>query len=98
MRTNKILRDEVLTKTDKKGRSMTYKALVNAINEQHTTRIYHELQDIQIVRYEETANRKKEYKFNILSKYALKVIRESKSEINSLINTGYRISDAYLSI
>ena len=38
------------------------------------------------------------YRFNILSKEALKVIRESKKEINSLMNTGYREVKTYFNI
>lgn len=93
LRANRKLRDDVLNQDDSGYRSLTYRALVNAINEQHSSKIQYELQDIQIVRYEN-----KKYRFNILSKQALKVIRESKKEINSLMNTGYREVKTYFNI
>lgn len=93
LRVNRKLRDDVLKKDDNDYRSLTYRALVNAINEQHSLKIQYELQDIQIVRYED-----ERYRFNILSKEVLKVIRESKKEINSLINTGYREVRTYFNI
>ena len=93
LRVNRNIRDDVLKKDDSNYRSLTYRALVKAINEQHSSKIQYELQDIQIVRYEN-----KKYRFNILSKEALKVIRESKKEINSLMNTGYREVKTYFNI
>lgn len=93
LRVNRKLRDDVLKKDDNDYRSLTYRALVNAINEQHSLKIQYELQDIQIVRYED-----ERYRFNILSKQVLKVIRESKKDINSLINTGYREVRTYFNI
>jgi CRISPR-associated protein Cst1 len=92
LRVNRVISDDVLKKDDG-NRSLTYKALVNAINEQHSSRIQFELQDIQIVRYED-----EKYRFNILSKQALKVIRESEKEIDSLINAGYREVNTYFNI
>jgi len=93
LRVNRRLRDDVLAAKDDNYRSVTYKALINAINEQHSSKIQYELQDIQIVRYETG-----KYRFNILSKEILKVIRESKEEINNLMNTGYRDSGTFFSI
>ena len=93
LKTNRKLRDDVLKKDDEDYRSLTYKALVRAINEQHSSKIQYELQDIQIVRYED-----KGYKFNILSREVLKVIRESEKELNSLMNTGYKEGRYYFSI
>ncbi len=85
LRTNRKLRDDVLKKDDSDYRSLTYRALVNSINEQHSSKIQYQLQDIQIVRYEN-----EKYRFNILSKDVLRVIRESEKELNNLMNTGYR--------
>lgn len=93
LRVNRKLRDDVLKKDDSDYRSLTYRALVKAINEQRSSKIQYELQDIQIVRYEN-----EKYRFNLLSKRALKVIRESKKEINSLMNTGYREVRTYFNI
>lgn len=92
LRVNRRLRDDVLKRGDD-NRSLTYRALVNAISEQHSSRIQYELQDIQIVRYEN-----EKYRFNILSKEVLKVIRESKKELDSLMNIGYREVKTYFNI
>ncbi len=93
LKVNGKLRDDVLKKDDNNYRSLTYRALVNAINEQHSSKIQYELQDIQIARYEN-----ERYRFNILSKEVLKVIRESKKELNSLMNTSYREGRFYFNI
>lgn len=93
LRTNRRLRDDVLKKDNDDYRSLTYRALVNAINEQHSSKLQYQLQDIQIVRYED-----ERYKFNILSKDVLKIIRESEKELNSLMNTGYRVVRTNFSI
>jgi CRISPR-associated protein Cst1 len=93
LRVNSRLRDDVLKIKDDNNRSLTYRALVNAINEQHSSKVQYELQDIQIVRYEN-----EKYRFNILSKDILKVIRESKKEIDSLLNTGYKEIGTYFNI
>ncbi|MBW4829357.1 MAG: type I-B CRISPR-associated protein Cas8b1/Cst1 [Clostridiaceae bacterium] len=85
LKINRKLRDDILHKDDSDYRSLTYRALVKAINEQHSSKIQYELQDIQIVRYEN-----ERYRFNLLSKEVLKVIRESEKELKSLMNTGYR--------
>lgn len=85
LKINRKLRDDILNKDDSDYRSLTYRALVKAINEQHSSKIQYELQDIQIVRYEN-----ERYRFNLLSKEVLKVIRESEKELKSLMNTGYR--------
>lgn len=85
LKINRKLRDDILNKDDSDYRSLTYRTLVKAINEQHSSKIQYELQDIQIVRYEN-----ERYRFNLLSKEVLKVIRESEKELKSLMNTGYR--------
>lgn len=85
LRVNGKIRDDILKKDDSDYRSLTYRALVKAINEQHSSKIQYELQDIQIVRYEN-----EKYRFNLLSKEVLKVIRESEKELKNLMNTGYR--------
>lgn len=93
LNTNGTLRDDVLMNYDRNNRALTYSTLVKAIKEQHGSRIQYELQDIQIVRYENG-----KYRFNILSKEVLKVIRESERELNNLINTGYREGQHYFDI
>lgn len=93
LRINRNLRDNVLKKDDRDNRSLTYRSLINSINGEHSKKLQYELQDIQIVRYENG-----KYKFNILSKQALKIIRESEKELNSLMKTGYREIKTYFSI
>lgn len=76
--------------TDKK---LTYRALVEAINEEYIDRIKYELADIQLVRYENG-----KYRFNILSRKALKIIKDSKEELDRLINCGFREINTYFNI
>lgn len=93
LRTNRNIRDNVLRSDDTNNRSLTYRCLVDSINEEHSKKVQYELQDIQIVRYEN-----EKYRFNILSKEVLKIIRESKKELNSLMKTGYKEIKTYFSI
>ncbi len=93
LRTNRTIRNNILSVDEDDKRSITYRALVNAINEEHSINIQYELQDVQIIKYEN-----KRYRFNILSKDILMIIRESCREINSLINTGYRESKYYFNV
>lgn len=93
LRTNRTLRDDILKKDDSNNRSLTYRALINSINKEHKSKIQYQLQDIQIVRYEG-----EKYRFNILSKKSLRVIRDSEKELNRLIKTGYREGKANFSI
>ena len=58
---------------------LTYRALINAINKQSRQNLQYKLQDVQVIRYDEG-----KYRFNILSKNLLKVIRESEEEISKL--------------
>lgn len=93
LRINSTIRDNILNKDEGDTRSLTYRALVNTINAEHTSNIQYELQDVQIIRWEDGR-----YKFNILSKDILLVIKESCKEINSLINTGYKESRNYFNV
>ena len=87
LRTNRIIRDNILNADRDDNRSLTYRALINAIKKEHSEGVQYELQDVQIIRYESG-----KYRFNILSKDILTVIRNSVEEINGLISTGYRES------
>ncbi len=93
LRTNRIIRDNILNADEKDNRSLTYRALINAIKKEHSSSIQYELQDVQIVRYKD-----EKYRFNILSKDILTVIRASANEIDRLINTGYRESRNYFNV
>jgi len=93
LRTNRIIRDNILNADEKDNRSITYRALINAIRREHSSSIQYELQDVQIIRYV-----REKYRFNILSKDILTVIRESANEIDSLINAGYREARNYYNV
>lgn len=77
--------------SDKK--SLTYRALLNALHIQHNQKLSYELSDVQIVRYE-----KDNYKFNLLSKKLIRIIYDSKNLIDSLINSGYTENKEYMNI
>jgi CRISPR-associated protein Cst1 len=83
---NTVVRTEVLKTLDENIRgSLTYRALITAINKQDISRTQYKLQDVQIIRYEN--NR---YRFNILSKDLLRVIRDSQKDLEALMNAYYR--------
>ena len=84
---NEILKDKEI------GASLTYKALVESINEEFNDKIKYELADIQVVRYENET-----YRFNILSKKMLEVIRNSKKDLNILNKTGFKEINTYFNI
>ena len=89
---NKKLYKEIYRENDT-DKKLTYRALVEAINEEYIDRIKYELADIQLVRYENG-----KYRFNILSRKALKIIKDSKEELNQLINCGFREINTYFNI
>ncbi len=72
---------------------LTYKALVKSIQEEFNDKIKYELADIQLIRYENEA-----YKFNLLPRNTLKVIRESKEDLNKLINCGFKEINTYFNV
>lgn len=89
---NKKLYKEIYRENDT-DKKLTYRALVEAINEEYIDRIKYELADIQLVRYENG-----KYRFNILSRKALKIIKNSKEELDRLINCGFREINTYFNI
>lgn len=90
--TNGNIKAEVLQK-DGKGSSLTYRSLITSIQEQFNVSSKYELSDVQVVRYEQ-----EKYRFNILSKNILKVIFNSKDELNKLINCGFKEINTYFNI
>ena len=86
IKTNTTARMEALGILRSENEFSTYKILMNAINKQSRQNLHHELQDVQVIRYDDG-----KYRFNILSKDVLKVIRESEEEISSLMNIYYKI-------
>ncbi len=89
---NKVKRD-ILNNSESNGNFNTFSALINAFQESINNNTKYELADIQVVRYEE-----EKYRFNFLSKNILKVLNESKSELNSIIKIGFKEIKTYFKI
>ena len=92
-RVNASIRNQIYQTDTSDKKSLTYRALINAIHVQYDQKLSYELSDVQIVRYE-----KDNYKFNLLSKQLIKVIYNSKNLIDSLINSGYTENKEYINI
>ncbi|SCG82198.1 hypothetical protein DW1_0588 [Proteiniborus sp. DW1] len=88
---NKIYME--IYKQSKEDKKLTYKALVKSINEEYNDKIKYELADIQLVRYED-----EKYRFNILSKDSLRVIKGSEDDLNKLINCGFKEINTYFNV
>lgn len=89
---NNKVKNEVLHERELNN-SLTYKGLIDSINEEFNDKIKYELADIQIVRYENET-----YRFNILSKRTLEIIKSSKSDLNFLIKAGFKEGNSYFKI
>ena len=90
--TNNKIKSEVL-KEREFNNSLTYKALIESINEEIQDKIRYELTDVQVVRYEDET-----YRFNILSKTMLSIIKESKKDLDFLIKAGFKEVNTYFKI
>lgn len=88
---NKIYKE--IFKQDIGDKKLTYKALVESISEEFNDKIKYELADIQLIRYEND-----KYKFNILSRKSLRVIRDSKEDLNKLVNCGFEEINTYFNV
>jgi CRISPR-associated protein Cst1 len=62
----------------------TFKSIITALTEEVNEDYKYEVADIQVIRYENN-----KYRFNVLSKNILKVIRDSKNDLNSLVKACY---------
>ncbi len=89
---NNRIRSEVLKTTDT-NRSLTYRALVESINQQFADSNKYELSDVQVVRY---VNEK--YRFNILTRNVLELVYKCRKELGELISSGYREVNTYFNI
>lgn len=69
---------------DNLNANSTFKSIIIAIQEKTNDSFKYEMADIQVIRYEN-----EKYRFNILSKSMLKVIRESEEELNKIIRCKY---------
>lgn len=88
---NKIYME--IYKQNNEDKKLTYKALVESVNEEYNDKIKYELADIQLVRYEN-----EKYSFNILSRKSLQVIKDSENDLNKLINCGYKEINTYFNV
>lgn len=92
IKVNENIKESILKNSD--GiESLSYKSLISAIQRQEHDSYKYELADIQVVRYEEDR-----YKFNILSRNSLKIIRSSKEQLDNLIKSGYIENKKFYSI
>lgn len=89
---NNKIKIEIL-KEHEISKSITYRALVNSMDIQIRDSVKYDLADIQVVRY---ANEK--YIFNILTRNILKIISESKDNLNSLVKASYKEINTYFNI
>jgi len=88
---NKIYME--IYKQNKGDKKLTYKALVESINEEYNDKIKYELADIQLIRYED-----EKYRFNILSRKSLEIIKSSEDDLNKLINCGFKEINTYFNV
>lgn len=88
---NKIYME--IYKQNREDKKLTYKALVESINEEYNDKIKYELADIQLIRYEY-----EKYRFNILSRKSLEIIKASEDDLNKLINCGFKEINTYFNV
>lgn len=91
---NKGIRLNVLSlnKTEVKAID-TYAALIRTLQDSMNRQHHRELQDIQVVRYEN-----ERYYFNLLPKHILRTIDQSKDKLPELFNAGYVLNGDYQSL
>lgn len=83
VRINYKIKNEIMRSQEGNIRSV-YHALVTALHEQENETARYELADVQVVRYENEA-----YRFNILSRRMLRIISDSKKELNGMIKANF---------
>ena len=81
-----------LNKTEVKAID-TYAALIRTLQDSMNRQHHRELQDIQVVRYEN-----ERYYFNLLPKHILKKIDQSKDKLPELFNAGFILNGDYQSL
>ncbi len=84
---------ESILKNNEDIKSLSYKSLISAVQKQENDNFKYELADIQVIRYEDDR-----YKFNILSRNSLKMIKNSKEQLDNLIKAGYIENKKFYSI
>ena len=89
-RINTIIKHEILNNQESKGIYNAFGTMIKGLRESINESSKYELSDIQVVRYEED-----KYRFNILTKNILKVLYDSREELNGLIKTGFQEINTY---
>ncbi|WP_010248767.1 type I-B CRISPR-associated protein Cas8b1/Cst1 [Acetivibrio cellulolyticus] len=84
------IKHDILHNEESKGIYNAFGTMIKALHESINDSEKYELADIQVVRYED-----EKYRFNLLSKNVLRVLYESKDELNSLIKTGFQEVKTY---
>lgn len=82
---NRSLKEYSLAELNRPENAYSYRKLVMAIENAYNNHIEYTIRDMQIVRYKD-----ENYKFNLLSKDALKIIRDSKADLEAIEKAGYR--------
>ena len=87
---NKKIKHEILNIDESKGIYNAFGSLIIALKESVNKSTVYEFADIQVVKFEES-----KYKFNLLSKNLLKVLRDSTHELDSLIKANFKEVETY---
>ncbi|MFZ5987573.1 MAG: type I-B CRISPR-associated protein Cas8b1/Cst1 [Bacillota bacterium] len=85
VRINYRIKHDILHNEESKGIYNAFGTMIRALYESINDSEKYELADIQVVRYED-----EKYRFNLLSKNVLKVLYDSRDELNSIIKTGFQ--------
>lgn len=90
---NQKIKSEVIENSDIKNIWTVFQVISEEMNKRVNESVKYELADVQVVRSEG-----ENYRFNLLSKKALKVLSKSTKELNSLIKTGYKEINTYFKL
>lgn len=99
IRTNAEMYEEIsrsISEMQEKAGLFTYKALIQSIQKQETSRgTRYELSDVQVIRMSAADRGEMRYRFNILSKDILKVLYGARNDIDAIIAAGYSEGKTY---
>lgn len=90
---NQHMKHEILD-VNSEHRKSTYRAMIMALTNMKNDNSKYDLSDIQVIRYEDIGGANK-YRFNVLSKKVLKVISDSKDDLNHLMRAFFKEADTY---
>lgn len=87
LRVNRLVYEKIYNHNTKNegSSSLTYRALAEALRDEKEENLKYELADIQMIRYEN-----EKYYFNILSKNIIKIIKNSKNDLDFLVRAWYK--------